>query len=91
MQEKYTRTDHDNMQNVVSIDDPKIYTKPYVATTVLWHWNPKQEFEEQLCVPEQPPAPACSTAMAAGEQHACAVRTDGEVWCWGRNESGSFD
>jgi hypothetical protein len=22
-----------------------------VATTVLWHWNPKQEFEEQLCIP----------------------------------------
>jgi hypothetical protein len=51
VQEKYTRMDHDNMQNVVSIDDPKIYTKPYVATTVLWHWNPKQEFEEQLCIP----------------------------------------
>jgi hypothetical protein len=51
VQEKYTRMDHDNMQNVVTIDDPKIYTKPYVATTVLWHWNPKQEFEEQLCIP----------------------------------------
>lgn len=49
--EKYTRADHDNMQNVITIDDPKIYTKPYVATTVLWHWNPKQEFEEQLCIP----------------------------------------
>ena len=51
VQEKYTRMDHDTMQNVVTIDDPKIYTKPYVATTVLWHWNPKQEFEEQLCIP----------------------------------------
>ena len=51
MQEKYTRMDHDNMQNVVSLDDPKIYTKPYVETTALWSWNPKQEFEEQLCIP----------------------------------------
>ena len=51
VQEKYMRSDHDNMQNVVTFDDPKIYTKPYVATTVLWHWNPKQEFEEQLCIP----------------------------------------
>lgn len=51
MQEKYTRMDHDNMENVVTIDDPKVYTKPYAATTVLWHWIPTQEFEEQLCIP----------------------------------------
>jgi hypothetical protein len=51
MQEKYTRMDHDNMQNAISIDDPKIYAKPYVATTVPWQWDPKQEFEEQLCIP----------------------------------------
>jgi hypothetical protein len=51
VEERYTRTDHDTIQNVVNIDDPKTFTKPYVATTVVFHWNPKQEFEEQLCIP----------------------------------------
>lgn len=27
-------------------------------------------------------------AVAAGEHHACAVRGDGSVWCWGRNQYG---
>ncbi len=47
--------------------------------------------QENVCVPEQPPAPACSTAIAAGQEHACALRADdGTVWCWGRNESGQI-
>ena len=47
VQERYTRADHDTITNVVNIDDPKTYTKPYIATTVTFQWNPKQEFEEQ--------------------------------------------
>jgi Regulator of Chromosome Condensation (RCC1) repeat protein/regulator of chromosome condensation (RCC1) repeat-containing protein len=26
-----------------------------------------------------------ATVVAAGHEHACAVRTNGEVWCWGRD------
>jgi hypothetical protein len=37
----------------VTIDDPKAYTKPFVAMKQVLHWNPKQEFEEQLCVPSE--------------------------------------
>src|ERR1044071_4910056 len=29
---------------------------------------------------------ADAIALAAGESHACAVRADGSVWCWGSNE-----
>ncbi|HEY0251165.1 MAG TPA: hypothetical protein VGC41_06540, partial [Kofleriaceae bacterium] len=30
----------------------------------------------------------CATAIATGSEHACAVRDDGSVWCWGRNDFG---
>ena len=45
---------------------------------------------DQVCVPSQPPAPSCSTALGAGGDHSCAVRSDGSVWCWGANESGQL-
>jgi hypothetical protein len=51
VKENYTRLDHDHLQDTVLIDDPKIYTHPYIASTVKFVWNPKQEFEEQLCIP----------------------------------------
>jgi hypothetical protein len=53
VEERYTRPDHDNLQVAVKIDDPKIYAQPYVAATVPFTWNPKQEFEEQLCIPSE--------------------------------------
>ena len=37
----------------MTIDDPKAYTKPFVAMKQVLRWNPKQEFEEQLCVPSE--------------------------------------
>src|SRR5690606_11371452 len=31
-------------------------------------------------------APSMSWSMvAAGQGHTCAIRTDGSLWCWGRN------
>jgi alpha-tubulin suppressor-like RCC1 family protein len=29
-------------------------------------------------------------AIDAGESHACGVRTDHSLWCWGDNDSGRF-
>jgi alpha-tubulin suppressor-like RCC1 family protein len=28
--------------------------------------------------------------LAMGDEHACVVRRDGSVWCWGRNRGGQL-
>lgn len=33
---------------------------------------------------------ACAVEIAAGEEHTCAIRTDGSVVCWGINEVGEL-
>jgi alpha-tubulin suppressor-like RCC1 family protein len=43
-----------------------------------------------FCVPTGPQGTRCSTFVEAGEQHACAIRDDGTVWCWGRNDDGQL-
>jgi hypothetical protein len=50
--ETYQRTNHNNLQLSVVMDDPKIYTKPVTYTTA-YKWIPSQEWEEQLCIPSQ--------------------------------------
>jgi alpha-tubulin suppressor-like RCC1 family protein len=32
-----------------------------------------------------------ATQIACGDFHTCALRTDGTVWCWGRNRSGQVN
>lgn len=32
----------------------------------------------------------CVRSAARADYHTCAVRTDGIVWCWGRNDDGEF-
>jgi hypothetical protein len=51
--ERYTRVDHNDLQVSITIDDPKAYTKPFVITTSTFKWIPKQDFEEQICVPSE--------------------------------------
>ena len=45
---------------------------------------------ENRCVPTEPQASECTTAATAGNEHACAIRTDGTAWCWGRNDYGQL-
>jgi hypothetical protein len=49
--ERYTRVDSHTLEMAVTLDDPKTYTKPWMAGTTIFKWIPRQEFEEQLCVP----------------------------------------
>ena len=51
--ERYTRIDHNDIEVSVTIDDPKMYTKPFEITKYNLKWIPEQQFEEQLCVPSE--------------------------------------
>jgi hypothetical protein len=51
--ERYTRLDHNHMQMVASVDDPTVYTKPFVLAKNEYRWIPDQEAEEQICVPSE--------------------------------------
>jgi hypothetical protein len=35
------------------VDDPKLYTKPFVLASASFRWLPSQQLEEQLCVPSE--------------------------------------
>ena len=53
VEERYTRVDHNTLDLTLTIDDPKIYTKPFVLAKNRFYWIPNQEDEEQLCVPSE--------------------------------------
>ena len=53
IQERYTRTDHNDMQVTLTVDDPKIYTKPFSLGTVYFKWVPNQIFDEKICIPSE--------------------------------------
>jgi hypothetical protein len=45
--------DHNHLTSVVTVDDPKIYTKPFILSKNEYRWIPDQEAEEQFCVPSE--------------------------------------
>jgi hypothetical protein len=53
VQERYTRVDHNHLEMSVSVNDPKIFTKPFVLGTSNFIWVPNQETQDQFCVPSQ--------------------------------------
>jgi hypothetical protein len=53
VQERWTRMDHNNMKLVVTIDDPKMYVKPWTIGTFYYKWNPNQKMNEWFCVPSE--------------------------------------
>ena len=53
VEERFTRVNHDTLELTLAIDDPKIYTKPFVLAKGRFKWIPNQEDEEQLCVPSE--------------------------------------
>jgi len=53
IQERYTRADQYNLNLVATIDDPKLYTKPWVFLKANYYWMKDQDFEETLCIPSE--------------------------------------
>lgn len=53
IEERYTRTDQYNLQLVATLDDPKLYTKPWVFLKANYYWMKDQDFEETLCIPSE--------------------------------------
>ena len=53
VQERYTRVNHNTLEVAITINDPKTYTKPFVITKSSFKWIPRQDYEEQLCVPSE--------------------------------------
>ena len=53
VQERYTRVDHNHLEMIATVDDPKLYTKPFILAQAKFRWIPSQETEEQLCVPSE--------------------------------------
>jgi hypothetical protein len=53
IQERYTRVDHNDLQVSLTVDDPKIYTKPFSLGTVYFKWVPNQIFDEKICIPSE--------------------------------------
>jgi len=67
VEERYTRVDHNTLEFTVTIDDPKFYTKPFIAATTRYKWIPNQEDEEQLCVPSEMMEYIKTIAVPAGQ------------------------
>jgi hypothetical protein len=51
--ERYERKDHNDLRLTISVDDPKIYVKPFVLVTNDFKWLPDQNLGEMLCIPSQ--------------------------------------
>ena len=48
IEERYTRIDHNHMQMVVTVDDPKAFMRPWTITTQL-QFNPDTDLLEYVC------------------------------------------
>ncbi len=51
VEERYTRQDHDTMKLTVKVDDPKAYTKPFMAQPGEFYKLSTKDLPMQLCIP----------------------------------------
>ena len=51
MDERYRRVDAETIEQTVTINDPEMYTRPFVASRQVLKRG--KELEEQLCVPSE--------------------------------------
>ncbi len=55
VEERFHRVDHDNLELTVTIDDPKMYTKPWVAMNKfpMKLQSPDYDVVEMMCIPSE--------------------------------------
>jgi len=53
VEERYRRLDRDNMELIITITDPVIYTRPWVSERKILRLVPNRELPELFCVPSQ--------------------------------------
>lgn len=54
LEERYRRLNRDNMQLVITLTDPAVYTKPWVSETKNLTLSPLKDFTDELfCIPSQ--------------------------------------
>jgi hypothetical protein len=53
VEERYRKIDHDTFELVLTINDPKTYTQPWVSDKKTFKLNPEQEIYEEYCVPSE--------------------------------------
>jgi len=54
LEERYKRVDKSNMQLVMKLTDPSIYTQPWVSETKNLRLSPLKDFEDELfCIPSE--------------------------------------
>src|SRR5581483_11730712 len=46
IQERYTRPDHNDLKMTSTVDDPKVYTKPFSLGSHEFRWIPNQQLDE---------------------------------------------
>ena len=66
IEERYRRVDADTLELTVTIDDPEMYQKPFVAMKQLLKRG--KEFDEQLCIPSEAKRYLDLMAPAAGSK-----------------------
>ncbi len=50
LQERYRRADRDTLELTMTIDDPKMYTKPWVSDKLTYKLQPQDGLDEGFCV-----------------------------------------
>ena len=56
LHEVFRRVDHDHLELIITLTDPKTYTKPWVSDKMLFDWAPKsprsenEELREDFCI-----------------------------------------
>ncbi len=88
-----------NLTDVVSIFAGRYHTCAVESDSKAWCWginrwgqlgNGQSGFMADSSVPVEVLGLTSTSMMSGGENHTCAVTSEGTAWCWGRNTRGQL-